>query len=162
MAEYINNDGLRIRFDVDRINQGAPRGEAPGAGEDRVIDVIVDLSKSAKGRVEGVNIPRNSFIAEVVHTTVETTDATAVDLGTLSYDGQTVEKDSILKAADPSTLGLRNVVVAGDATAGDLVGTITETPSHLTYEATGATKGVIALRVHIFVAGKDKNPGKFN
>lgn len=161
MAEYINNDGLRIRFDVDRINQLAPRGEAPGAGEDRVIDVIVDLADKAAGRVEGVNIPRNSFIAELYHTTVEETDATEVNLGTIEYDNTTAVKDAILKAADPSDLGVRHKVVAGDDTAGDLVGKITEKPYHLSYEATGATKGKIALRVHIFVAGKDKNPGNF-
>lgn len=166
MAEYINNDGLRIRFDVDRINQTAPRGEAPGAGEDRVIDFIVDVATLVAGqnRIEGVVIPRNSTLAEVQWLPVEAvTGMTAFDVGLKKYDGSELDYDGIVDGALPGTVGVRTEVVAGGTGAGVLLGTTTALPGDLVITPTGTpTAGKLAFRVKLFVAGKDKNPGKFN
>lgn len=166
MAEWINNDGLRIRFDVDKINQGTPRGEAPGAGEDRVIDFIVDVSTLVAGqnRIEGVVLPRNSTLAEIQWLPVEAvTGMTAFDIGLKKYDGTELDYDGVADGAVPGTVGVRTKVVKGGTGAGVLLGTTLALPGDLVITPTGTpTAGVLAFRVKLFVAGKDKNPGKFN
>ena len=165
MAEWINNDGLRVRFDVDKIKQTAPRGEAPGAGEDRVIDFIVDVKtlKDGQNRIEGVVIPRNSTLAEIQWTpVVAVTGMSAFDVGLKKYDGSELDYDGIAIDAVPGTVGVRTKVAKGEASAGALLGTTLSLPGDLVITPTGTpTAGKLAFRVKLFVAGKDANPGKF-
>ena len=165
MAEWINNDGLRVRFDVDKIKQTAPRGEAPGAGEDRVIDFIVDVKtlKAGQNRIEGVVITRNSTLAEIQWTPVEdVTGMSAFDVGLKKYDGSELDYDGIASGAVPGTVGVRTKVVKGGTGAGALLGTTLTLPGDLVITPTGTpSAGKLAFRVKLFVAGKDANPGKF-
>lgn len=165
MARWTNNDGLKIRFDVDKINQLAPRGEAPGAGEDRVIDFIVDVAtlKAGPNLIEGVVIPRNSTIAEIQWMPViATAGLTSFDVGTQKYNGTELDYNGLAAAAVPGTVGVRVKTVKGGTSAGAVLGTTTALPGNLTITPTGTpTAGRLAFRVKLFVAGKDALPHNF-
>lgn len=167
MADWINNDGLRVRFDVNRINQGAPRGEAPGAGETRTIDVIVDVSKATAGTpyfIEGVVIPRNSFIEQAEAVVIETlVGATDLTVGLQHYDGSAYDADGFIEGLTAVTKGSKEVFTLGETGAGALIGETLDYPGTLIVTTTGqGTAGLVSLRVKVLVPHKDLNPGQVN
>lgn len=163
---WINNDGLRVRFEHEKIDLVAPRGEAPGAGETRTIDVLVDLTKTTAATpylIYGDVTPRNSFIQKVEATVVKAiTGASALTFGLQHYDGTEYDYDGFITALPALTAGTEVSGVKGGTGAGVLVGTELAYPGLLTCTTTGtATGGLVSLRVHVFVADKDQT-NKFN
>lgn len=164
---WVNNDGLLVRFDREKIEHVEPRGEAPGAGATRVIDVILDMTKTtaaAHYEIPGAIIPRNSFIQKVESTVIKAfTGATDIDFGLTSYDGGEYDYDGLITTLAAVTVGAEASYVKGGTGAGALVGTETLYPGILTVTPTGqATTGLISLRVHVFVADEDQLPDNWN
>lgn len=163
---WTNNDGLLVRFDQEKIADTNPRGEAPGAGETRTIDVILDMTDTTAGAhyiIPGVIIPRNSFVQSIASTVVEAfSGATDLDLGLTSFDGGEYDYDGFITTMAAVTAGAEAQYVKGGTGAGVLVGTELAYPGYLTVTPTGqATTGKVSLRVHVFVADEDKNPNNW-
>lgn len=149
-----NADGLVVRFDGDAVTPRDPRGEAPGAGYERYVDFIVDLTKTTAATAYnewGAKLPANSFVVGVQATElVAVTGATAFTVGTQYYDGTAWVANGLISA-------VTGIGTTGDktVTAGSQVGTLLVSPANLIVTTTGqATAGKYSFRIRILVPGK--------
>lgn len=154
-----NADGLVVRFDDLAVTPRDPRGEAPGAGETRTVDVNVDLTKTVATvpyNEWGAKLPANSFIQHVQYTVLETiTGASALTFGTQYYDGTEYDYDGLITGVSALTIGTDADIAKGGTNAGAQVGTLLASPANLVLTTTGqATAGRISLRVHLLVPKK--------
>jgi len=166
---WINDDGLKVRFDAERITR-VEGGEYQGAGANRVIEIEIDaasIGTSATLFGEGVIVPRNSRI-DKIEVVAETalTNLTSIDLGLqrldftteLDYDG--LVNDILL--ANMNVNGERTEVVAGGTFAGALVGTTTLYPGRFVATRTGTVGvGKLVVRLYIYVPGADVNVNNY-
>ncbi len=164
---WLNEDGLLVRFGLEKISDRSPRGEPQGAGDIRVVDVIVDCTKFVTGVpyiVPGVELPRNSLLQAVEYTVVEAiTGTSALTVGTQHLDGTTYDADGILTALSALTVGTEEHIVKSQTRGGAQLGTILAYPANFIIVPTGTgTDGILSMRVHLFVPGKDANPQNFN
>lgn len=167
---WVNNDGLTIRFGAERI-QPALGGEYPGAGEIRVIEAefdAADLNGATPIDIGGwgVIIPRNSRIDSVeVVSEVPLVGGTSISIGLKQYDNTEYDYDGLVAAmpiANLNVSGEKNVLTAGVALAGALVGTTTVIPSTLVASEAGThTAGHVVVRVKVYVPAADVAPGQF-
>lgn len=164
MATWFNNDGLLVRFALDKVLPLAPRGEMPGAGEYREESILVDFTKTVAGTVFplwGANIPSNSFISGI-RTSVVTaiTTATNITFGLQFYDGTELDYDGFLtQVTGLTTIGTVTDYVKGTANAGALVGTVLTRPGTLVVTPTGQPgAGLIELVVKFWVPKKNPVP----
>lgn len=159
MAIWRNADGLVVRFDADATQPRDPRGEAPGAGYGRWIDVIVDLTKTVATVVYpewGAIVPANSYIASVeADVLTAITGASALTFGLQKFDGTELDYDGLITGLPALTLGAAvraSMNAASNTGKGALVGTTTVNPGVLVVTTTGqATAGLVSLRVNIYV-----------
>lgn len=159
-----NADGLLIRFDLEKNSNKAPRGEAQGAGDVRVIDLLFNVVDAAPAGTffpfYGDVIPSNSSIIKVTSDViVAVAGTTAMTFGLQLYDGTELDYDGLLTAVTALTVGAHNDYVKGTTNAGALVGTVTVHPGILGVTLTGTpTGGRIKLSVHVLVPGKSPVP----
>lgn len=165
---WINSDGLRVRFDHERLLPKAYRGEDQGAGPLRYIDVELDAKADfvdgVTFLVEGVILPRNSYLVSADYSLVAAvTGTTGLTVGVQHLDGTTYDADGILTALSALTIGTEGHIVKGGSGAGALLGTVLAYPGKLIIVPTGTgTAGTISLRIGLFVAGEDLHPSQFN
>lgn len=148
-----NNDGLVVRFPLESTTPRDPRGEAPGAGYERTIDFIVDLTKTTAGQVYnewGAKLPANSYVVAIEGTVLETiTGASALTVGTQYYDGTTWVANGILT-------GLSGLTIGSTGTAGSQLNTVLTSPANIILTPTGqATAGKVSVRVKVLVFKAD-------
>lgn len=166
---WINEDGLKVRFDAERIVR-FEGGEYNFGTPYRTIEVEIDaalIGTSATMFGEGVIIPRNSRI-ESVELIAETalTNLTSLDIGLqrldyateLDYDGLV---DDVLLAS-LNVDGEKTVLTAGVATAGTLIGETTLYPGRITATRTGTVGvGKLIVRVNLYVPSADVNVNNY-
>lgn len=167
---WINEDGLKVRFDHEKIVR-VEGGQYAWGGEYVTIEGeidAVDIGTSATLIGDGIIVPRN-FRVESVEVISETAlDAiTSLDIGLQRLDYTTeLDYDGLVDAivlASMNVNGEKTVLTAGVATAGVLVGATTVYPGRLTVLRTGgpATVGKLVIRVKGYVPGADANPDNF-
>lgn len=166
MAIWRNADGLVVRFDQDATQPRDPRGEAPGAGYSRWVDVIIDLTKTTAATVYpewGAIVPANSFIASVeADVLVAITTATALTFGLQKFDGTELDYDGLITALPALTIGSIVRATKGGTGAGALVGATTTNPGVLCVTPTGqAGAGLVSLRVQIYTPKANPVPVVF-
>lgn len=162
---WINKDGLKVKFDVEKIEEAERRGESPGAGVERQITVqcnLVELGANGAKVYDNVIIPRNSLITQVdVLNVGALTGGTSVAVGLieLNYTDE-YDYDGLLAGYDTATAGLKTEIHAGETDAGALVGTKTLKPGVLRVVATGTYTNAseISVTVHLMVPDKDPVP----
>lgn len=165
---WVNKDGLKVRFDTDRLFPSSYRGEDPASGPIRYIDWEVapktDLVTGVTLAYDGLILPRNSFLVSVDYTIVTAvTGTTALTLGVEHLDRTTYDADGLLTALSALTAGTEQHIVKGGSGAGALLGTNLQYPGRLIIVPTGTgTAGLISFRVGLFVPGKDAQPPVWN
>lgn len=164
-----NNDGLLVFFAGElRQFEG---GEYPGAGANRTIEIEVDAASLTTSAVSfgdpWVILPRNSVIESVeVISETALVGGTSVSVGLVRLDGTTPISTTGLVSALPianlNVDGEKNVLTAGVANAGSLVGTETAYPAYLTALAAGTfSAGRLVVRVNLYVKDVDQNPDNY-
>jgi hypothetical protein len=153
---WLNKDGLRVKFGYEAVVDRDPRGEAQGAGDIRVIDIIIDVAKTTAATpyiFDNAIIPANSYIQKVeADVLVAITGATALDFGLQYYDGTEYDYDGLITDLPALTVGSRVEAGKGGTGAGALVGTTLASPGYLAVTLTGqATAGKVSLRAHVLV-----------
>lgn len=163
---YINKDGLVIFFPSDnRSAKGTySYGETPSAGEFRIEEFVVDLTK-ASATLTALNfaiapLARNSIIEEVdVTAEVAAVGGTSVTIGTVDLTGATVAAAGLVSAmitTSIDTLGERNVLNKGSTYAGTLIGTLLTKPQYVAVNVSGTfTAGLLRVRVKLYVPTTD-------
>jgi hypothetical protein len=163
---YINKDGLVIFFPSDnRSAKGTYSfGETPSAGEWRVEEFLVDLTKQTS-TLTALNfgfapLARNSRIEEVdVSAEVAAVGGTSVTIGTVDLTGATVAAAGLVSAmpiASIDTLGERNVLIVGSTSAGTLIGTTLVKPQYVAVNVAGTfSAGLLRVRVKLYVPTTD-------
>lgn len=167
---WTNADGLTVFFPGDTDLRIVDGGEYPGAGPNRTVEVVVDLTQvTTSAQAFGdpfIIIPRNSVI-ESVEVIAEEAAAggTSLDIGLMRFNGTELDYDGLVNdilLASLNVTGEKNVYTAGVAGAGALVGTETLYPSYLTVIETGNfTDGTIVIRVNLYVKDVDQTPSNF-
>lgn len=163
---WINNDGLKVRFDHEKITRVEGGQYNFGGSGNVTIEVemnAADIGTTATLMAEGVIVPRNFFIEQVeVVSETALTALTSLDFGLqrldftteLDYDG--LVNDIVLASLNVD--GEKTVLTAGVATAGALVGTETLYPGRLVATRVGtAGVGRVVLRVRGHVKDVDTN-----
>jgi hypothetical protein len=165
---WYNSDGLLVRFDKEKVVVAAG-GEYPGAGALRTVEFKIDIStlttSSALIAGEGIIIPRNARIDSVdVYTETVAATITSVSVGLIRIDRSTTTGLSTtglvngLVVASMSTSGEKTTIIPEGTYAGSLVGTTLAYPGLPVAQIAGSTgTGLIRVRVHLFVPGKDTN-----
>lgn len=149
MSEWINNDGLLVRYGLDQGVRGDKAGVTTGAGKERELVATITLTGAARttytadlnndGTDDGFTgmdnpIPSGALIQGFDIVTIETpAGGTNYTLGTFQKDGDAIDAD-----------GIR--VTAG--TAGAQVGTVIAEDGYLAAVTTGTyTAGIIQVVV---------------
>lgn len=172
---YKNKDGLWIYFPGDDREAHGGEYAVPGT-PDRVTQVIVDLTKQGTGVTAKVlnpgilDLPRNAQITRV-ETLVRqaAVGGTSLAVGLKYYDAAAeYDYDGLLTAtagaiANLTPTGKRIAYDQQSANAGALVGTTLAYPGEIVITTVGTfTAGLVEVRVHYSVPGKDANPTQFN
>ncbi len=163
MAEWINGDGLRVRFGTDEawVTRG---GELPTNGDFLNTEFVVTLSQAATGsalipRTQGIVFPAGSFIEEVVvipETAASGTNA-VINIGLVRTDTTTTYDVDAFAAALPTTsmdnVGETTVLRQGSTYAGSAIGTVLTYPGVLVfdYDTAAFSAGVIRVIVRSYV-----------
>lgn len=160
MAEWINSDGLRVRFGTDEAIT-VRGGEVQPNGELLQIVFKVDLTQAATGsalipNTQGVVFPAGLFIDEVeVRTDVAVTSSGSgtLNVGLNRLDTTTViDADGLVAALSTASMaaaGTIQVLRVGSTGDGALVGTALANPGVLVFDwDTGAFQtGVLTITV---------------
>lgn len=167
---WINDDGLKVRFDAERITR-VEGGEYNFGTPLRTIEVEVlgtAIGTTATLIADGVIIPRNSRIESVEVVAETALDAlTAFDIGLQRLDYTTeLDYDGLVDGALLATVdadGEKTVYNLGSTAAGTLIGETTLYPGRLTILRTGsaATVGKLIIRVNLYVPGADVNVNNY-
>lgn len=159
-----NADGLLVRFDLEKVSNKSPRGEAQGAGDFRVIDITFNVVDAAPAGTffpfYGDVVPANSQIVQVTSDIITAvTGTTGITFGLQYYDGTTYDPAGFLTAVTALTIGAHNEYVKGTASAGAFVGTKLTRPGIMGVTLTGTpTAGRVKLGVRLFVPDKGVVP----
>jgi len=147
MSTWINEDGLTVRFDKDRLNQKKQSGAYNFGGPTETIEIFVNLADlTATNAVieEGVRLP-TGYLLESAELAVDEVGAggSAIDIGIVAADRTTeVDYNGVIAAAATSAV---NAVGKQTVATGALVGTVLN--SKAAY-VTGKVAGTL------FTAGK--------
>lgn len=160
MAEWINSDGLRVRFGTDEATT-VRGGSVQPNGEDLQIIFKVKLTEAATGsalipRTQGIVIPAGVRLEEVmvkVDTAATSGGSATLNLGLNRLDTTTaIDADGLVAA-----LALTSIDAAGDTLAlrvgstsvGALVGTTLAYPGVLVfdYDTAAFTAGELTVTV---------------
>lgn len=163
MAEWINSDGLRVRFGTDEasVTRG---GELPTNGDFINTEFVLTLSQAGvnSGLVPntyGIVFPAGAFIEEVVvipETAAAGTNA-VLNVGLVRTNTTTTYDEDAFIAALPTTsmdtVGETTVLRQGSTYAGSAIGTTLAYPGVLVFDYTTAafTDGVIRVIVRSYV-----------
>lgn len=157
MATWTNNDGLTLKYGLDRTT-GTKGGEYRTNGLLREVEFkinLADLTETETVQSDVVFIPAGVRIAEVkVYTTTAAATGVAVDLGLVRTDRTTeIDYDGLLAAfptASMNAAGETLVLTQGSTNVGALVGTTTANVGYVTASRTTATAFTAgAIVVHI-------------
>lgn len=163
MAEWINKDGLRVRFGTDEASV-VRGGELPPAGTFKEIEFVIDLAATPVNsalipNTQGIQFAAGSFISEVlVINEVAATGTNAVlNVGLVRLDTTTVyDVDAFLSAAprtDWDVAGEEKLYTIGVTGVGSAVGTTLANPGTLVYDYDTAafTAGRIKIVIRFYV-----------
>lgn len=160
MAEWINSDGLRVRFGVEEawVTRG---GEVSPNGELLQIIFKVPLTSAATGsalipRTQGIVFPAGLRIDEVeirTDTAATSGGSAALNIGLNRLDTTTaIDADGLAAAVALAThdaAGEKNVLRVGSTGAGALIGTTLANPGVLVfdYDTAAYTAGELTVTV---------------
>lgn len=171
MAEWINNDGLRVRFGVEEA-WVARGGAVQPNGEDLQITFKVPLASAATGsalipRTHGIFIPAGLRIEEVeiVNDVAATSGGSAtLNIGLNRTDTTTaIDADGLVAALALTAFdvaGETTVLRVGSTGAGALIGTTTANPGVLVFD--WDTAAFTAGELTVTVRGKIPMPATTN
>lgn len=146
---YVNNDGLTIRFDQEKIKTYGLTGELPESGRYTEHDFIIDLTtvKTPEVTLYGCYLPKGAVVTEIKTTVTDNSNITALRI----YSKGIGEYDSITELANLTdfTLGKEVVVKKGDGTASPGLGTIIPFRSVLKFDATPNKTAIGSINVNI-------------
>ena len=164
MAEWINTDGLRVRFGTEEaeVTRG---GELPSAGTSREVTFNLTLTTLGSGSAlvpdtMGVFIPSGAriFEIEVLNETAATSGGSAtLNLGLNRLDTTTaIDVDGLLVTAplaDFNLAGETKVYTIGVTGVGALVGTTLANPGVLVadYDTAAFTAGELRITVRFYI-----------
>lgn len=166
--EWYNNDGLLVKFDLDRVRPSRSGEYTRMADGQHLVSTIIDLATlptAASGNEQilddGVTIPAGAFITKVIVTVLEeptTLGSPNLDLGLVKLDRSTeIDFNGLLAATDTWETGtdLGTVVeyVKGSTEVGALVGTQLAYTGYLTASPDTAdwTDGTIKVDILFYM-----------
>lgn len=161
---WTNDDGLRVRFDNEKVTGNTGEGHYPGAGPEQVVEIDIPdataLTSSAAIVAEGVTIPSGARISkvEVVAETACTSGGAAVlNVGLHRLDRTTaIDADGLVAALALTSIDASGDVVElvqGSTGHGALVGTtLANAGMFVAYYGTAAyTAGALKVRVSFYM-----------
>lgn len=161
MATWTNNDGLTLKYGLDRTT-GTKSGEYVTTGALREVEVkinLADLTETETVLSDVTFMPAGARIAEIkVITTTAAATGTAIDLGLIRTD-RTTELDyngflAAFPTASMNAAGETFVLVQGSANVGALVGTTLANVGYITAsrtDATAFTAGAIVVTIKYYI-----------
>lgn len=176
MGNWLNSDGLYIKFGADEARSTSPAGMYCTYGPEQVYEwdiTLTDLTETESIQNDVTTLPDNCLITKVeVQSLVTATTGTAIDIGLVHISRDTADAEF---TADPNglweafitaelavgetTIGYRGpdgLTTIPDtsvgSTAGALIGTVIAAPTLLTASRTDSTAfgaGRVLVRVHV-------------